>query len=487
MGPAPPAREHRSRDFALAIALFSLSAAMSVLLDAGIVGTNDGSHYALVRAIADKQTVVIDEFASYTRNVDISRRNEHYYSDRAPGTALLALPFYFAARSAGLSDKGRQEVCVLLSVLAGALAVVLTYFCGRRLGMGKSGATVAALTLALCTPHRTYSTSLWSHALSACLVVCSAWLATPAAPPTQAEQETPPSFLSRLMLGLVAGYSVGVDFSAAVVSLILVGVVAASALQGARARGQRLPWRTLGPLFGGLLVGILPALVYNTLAFGSPLRTGYSFHMLFPETRSLLTMYSGSFLAGLWGLLFSWQAGLLIYSPILVLGMAFTPRLVRELGARRALVAVLPWVAMLLLTAKHATWHGGGAHDARYLMLVMPLICLPVGAAYERAKTPGALQLFSGLFLLSVLVQFFKHTIGWVRNPMVFVSEVLCTMKFDDDGVHYFNDGALWRMLGWLYPHPLAAAAILVLGLGAAALVYGYGLGDRARLGPAKR
>lgn len=463
----------RRVDWALAVALFTVAAATSVLLDAGVVCPNDGSHYALVRALADRHSVIIDDFVEYTRHVDISQRGAHFYSDRAPGTAFAALPFYLLARALNLSDVARQEVCALLSVLVGALAVALTYGVGRRSGLGTRGATAAALTLALCTPHRSYSTALWSHAFSAFLVVLGVFLATPAVRNDDPKPHDAPSNISgRFLLGLVAGYSITVDYSAAVVSAILLGVVAWSALRNARPISLGLLCRTLLPLGIGAALGVLPALVYNAIAFGSPLRTGYSFHVLWPETRSLLTMYGGSFFDGLRGLLIDWRAGLFLYSPILVLGFLHSVRFARELGSRRALTVIAPWIVMLLLTSKHATWHGGGAHDARYLMLVMPLFCLPVGAAYARATTPGRVQLFTSLFLLSALVQFFKHTVGWLRSPLPFVTAIVCSIKFDIDGVHGFNSDGVSQLLTWLYPHPVAAAAVLAVGLFCAALIY---------------
>src|SRR5262249_24703333 len=149
----------------LLLALFCISTATSTLLDAGIVCSNDGSHYALVRALADDHTVVIDRYVDYTHHVDVGFRNGHFYSDRPPGPALVALPFYLLACAAGLDDAGREAVTAALSILCGALAVVLTFLVGRRVGLSQSGALCAALALALCTPHRSYSTVLFNHAL----------------------------------------------------------------------------------------------------------------------------------------------------------------------------------------------------------------------------------------------------------------------------------------------------------------------------------
>ncbi len=154
----------RRRDLSLALLLATVSLSTSVLLDVGLVCSNDGAHFALVRALAEDHSPVIDRFLSYTRHVDLSERDGHFYSDRPPGTALLALPFYGVAKAMGASPEHQEAITVLLAAVLGAVAVALTFLVGRRLGLSRAPAALGALTLALCTPHRTYSSALWSHA-----------------------------------------------------------------------------------------------------------------------------------------------------------------------------------------------------------------------------------------------------------------------------------------------------------------------------------
>jgi hypothetical protein len=127
---------------------------------------------------------------------------------------------------------------------------------------------------------------------------------------------------------------------------------------------------------------------------------------------------------------------------------------------------------MLLLTSRHATWDGGAAHDARYLMLVMPMFCLPVGFFYAWARggqpgpaRGGALALFWGLFYLSALIQAVKHAAGWMRSATPFVLQIL-------DAASRSAPVPVRGFLAWLFPHPLAAAGVLVAGLAGAALAW---------------
>src|SRR5437868_6580099 len=96
---------------ALAATYFALSATGGTVgKNDGMVSTNDGSHYALTRALAADGTIRIDPYVNYTaiqpaRGTptpddyrDVSLYGGHFYSDRPPGTAFLALPFYWAGR-----------------------------------------------------------------------------------------------------------------------------------------------------------------------------------------------------------------------------------------------------------------------------------------------------------------------------------------------------------------------------------------------------
>jgi len=441
----PPAKTAVRRDRALYIALFSVSFATSVLLDCGLVCSNDGSHFALVSALAEDRSAIIDRFLPYTRNVDLSFKDGHAYSDRPPGTAVLAVPWYLAAKAAGLEGAGREQVVALLPALLGALAVVLTYAICRALGLGPAPAALAALALALCTPHRTYSSSLWSHAPAAFFVALASWLALGAI--------DDPKRRRLLLLGLACGYGAGVDYSS-----VVPGAIICLAALGRNLR------RGLLPLAAGLVAGALPALIYAAVAFGSPFATPYRYHVGWEATRQLSTMYGGRFFEGLAGLLVRPEAGLLLYSPVLVLAFWAAPRTWRAIGTRRAAATLLPALALLLLTARHATWHGGAAHDARYLTPVMPLFCVPLGFFYARTGRAG-LAAFWGLFDASALIQIAKHAVGWMRSATPFVLQIL-------DAASRSAPIDVGGFLSWLFPHPIAAAAILAGGLAGAAFVW---------------
>src|SRR5277367_602135 len=59
-------------------------------------GWNQNSRFDMVRAIVEKGTLRIDEFQQNTE--DKAFANGHYYSDKAPGLSLMAVPAARAGR-----------------------------------------------------------------------------------------------------------------------------------------------------------------------------------------------------------------------------------------------------------------------------------------------------------------------------------------------------------------------------------------------------
>src|SRR5579863_1122233 len=59
-------------------------------------GWNQNSRFDLVRAVVEQGTLRIDDYQENTG--DKAFANGHYYSDKAPGLALLAVPVALVAR-----------------------------------------------------------------------------------------------------------------------------------------------------------------------------------------------------------------------------------------------------------------------------------------------------------------------------------------------------------------------------------------------------
>ncbi|MCA9708409.1 MAG: hypothetical protein KDK70_21345 [Myxococcales bacterium] len=341
-----PARSRRLT--ALLLLLLALLLAWSA---PGLVSSNDGSHLALSRALVLHGRTDLGDEVALTLWVDRARRDGRNYSDRPPGTALLAAPAVWlgaqldpALLRASLDTKDvvvspaapryaetyavrveRQRVaappllalqgtalllslhCAVLGVL-GVLGVVLLL---RRRRFSLSAQAFAALTLALASLWGPYSTVLFSHVTAGTAVV---WFVL--ALELGAPLDAPLRRLPLLAAGLLAGLAVSADYLVALLVL---------ALPLATVPPRR--WLSIAPW---LLLGALPPLAatmaYHAAAFGSPWSLGYDHHANFAFARDRLTTFGGNPLRGLWS---QWglgdRAGLLALAPAMLIAFPAPP------------------------------------------------------------------------------------------------------------------------------------------------------------------
>ncbi len=143
-------------------------------------GWNQNSRFDLVRAITNEHTLNIDPFQHATG--DKAFFDGHYYSDKAPGIALTAVPLVAFTRPILHALGGDPETLAGLALLsylstvftAGlltALAGVCLFTLSLELGASTAGALFAALTFGLATPIWTLATIFIGHAFAAALLV----------------------------------------------------------------------------------------------------------------------------------------------------------------------------------------------------------------------------------------------------------------------------------------------------------------------------
>jgi hypothetical protein len=262
--------------------------------------------------------------------------NDHVCSVFPPGMGLLALPFFLPVV---LSGAPALDLGMLLRVghLAAAfyetLAALLLWAVLRRL-LSDRAALALVLLYFLGTSVRTVaSQALWQHPGVHLAVAGSLWLVLH-------DRWLP--LWREFVAGVVLGLGGFVRQTAAVLAL---------GIAGPRARA------TLAAL-AGAAVGIVPLLLFNWLAFGSPLEMGYG-------TKPFDTPPT----EGLYGLLLSPSRGLFVYEPWALLGLGGL-LMARSRGGRigeRLGTLLLVWILVLFLYSTYAEWWGGRVFGPRFL------------------------------------------------------------------------------------------------------------------------
>src|SRR5262245_5953693 len=351
----------------------------------------------LTLSIVGSGRLDIDRFADYTR--DKASFKGHYYADKVPGLSFLAIP---AIAAAGLvvtarggdvekSDKSDKRTyfalfaktaTIAVNGLISAVATAVLFLTAIRLGATRTGALFAAGVLAFATPFFAWSTVFFAHSVSGSLLMFAAGAIAFALAGDTTDQRRPPSMLFGLGLGMLLAYTMVVDLTAAPVCL-LGGVL--TLVFAARLGVDAFVRMASGLALGGVL-GLLPLLIYNQLAFGSPFELGYSKVVGFEGMQQGLFGITWPKPSVVWELLFGLRRGLLPLSPVMVLVPVGLYVMRREPTIRVAAVAILAVLCSFLwINASYFYWGGGASTGPRHLVPMLPLCCLALAFAWPHA------------------------------------------------------------------------------------------------------
>jgi hypothetical protein len=339
----------------------------------------------LAVAIVEDGQVTIDRFASHT--IDKAQIGEHFYADKVPGQSLLALPLVALALpfvgDIGTLDTPEQEraferladiVTPLLNGLLAAVAVAVFYLTAIRLGATEPGALFGAVALGLGSPFFGWSTAFFAHSISASLLILgfSAIAFTLASPGR-------PRAWAIALTGVLLGYTVVVDLTSAPV----VGLAGLTALVLIWRNHRSGVWPQVGILVAGGIVGVLPLLIYNQIAFASPFKLGYGsvvgfegmqqgfFGVTWPRPGVVVQLILGEY------------RGLLPMAPVLLLVPLGLWRLWRTPGRRGiAVVILLASLSYLWINASYFYWQGGWSTGPRHLVPALPFLAMALAFSW---------------------------------------------------------------------------------------------------------
>ncbi|HCG03446.1 MAG TPA: hypothetical protein DEV93_23295 [Chloroflexi bacterium] len=475
---------------------------------------NIDSRLDLVHALVDGHTVRIDRY--HFNTWDKAKFKGHFYSDKAPGTAVMGAAVYGAyvlAKSAPLLGGG---ISALQANSAWNTAIAL----GRtdtQLSPAKKGRVLGGCQRSgiagnvqvipwnnrLYPPFRDwalskYVTSVGLVALfSAVFIALFFWfLGKFAIPPLIRWGAT----------SLYAFATVALPYSTVLYSHQLVAgfLFTAFALLYLRSRGEVGAW---SPPVAGLLLGLsifteytivivvaaiglyalwlfrrsyrsavalcaaaaVPVaglMVYNAASFGNPLDTGYSHDFCWSSAQAAgIAGFTYPHLGPLWDLTFGSYRGLFFMSPWLLLGISGVYVLARSgFKIEAGLCAAIGLIFIVTISA-YWGWNGGRTDGPRYLVPIVPFLAFlgafGLEAAWWRKRTrliAAVLAVWSAVVTWALFLGGQQFPISWLRNPLFDYS--LPALRH---GVIESNAGMFLGLSSWASLIPLALLILLIL------------------------
>ncbi len=437
----------------------------------------------LTMAIVDQGTFVIDDY--YHNTGDYALYKGRHYSDKAPGTSFLGVPFYALfkaalpptwldrltnrlasnpALTATLLEGGtgllRDKVYFAMaltfvtfftvSIPSAALGVLIYRFLQRFIGQ-KRVSLIVILAYGLATVAYPFSSILNGRQIVAALTVTAFYLLY-----RYRRREMGPNVL--WSVGFLMGWSAITDYPTV---LILAGLFFYALFT---APNQHDLWR--------LVLGALPPVAlaagYNYSCFETPLPVGYFYSELYKDLHytGFLSLTHPT-LTALYGLTFSPFRGLFYLSPFLLLAVPGFWLMGRD-RKHRAEFWVCLWSALSFLwfNSSSAMWWGGFSVGPAYLVPMVPYLTFPIAYALNHwLRHRWGQGLFGLLAVWSWLVTWAETIAGqafpdMTPNPLIERSLPLLAA-----GNIARNWGMFLGLRSWASLIPLAvmAAALLVM------------------------
>jgi hypothetical protein len=412
----------------------------------------------LVKAIVDDHTFAIDRgVARWGATADVSPSNGHQYSNKAPGSSLLAVPAYAAVRAVA-GEPSLAATLWICRVFAGILPMLaflgLLWRFLARFAPDPHVRRLVMFAYAFGSLAMTYSMLFYSHQLGA-ICIASAWILGVEV----AEQRR--GLGAMAAAGLLAGAAPLVDYQAVFAALpIAVYVVV---------KLWRRPelWRALAVAAAGAAAPIAILLGYHAICFGSPWRTGYD------ASTTFAVFHQHGFLGitelrweAFWGSLVRSDNGLITLSPWWLLAIPGFVVLWRKGERGAVMVGASVAVLYLLFISSINFWRGGWEVGPRYIAAMLPFLLPPVAAQLqEYSVKPGRLGVAAGLVGAGVCVYVlssvtFPYWPDSVKHPLYDV-----TFRLLGDGLVAPNLGSVLGVSGIAGIVPCLAIVLGALGV----------------------
>lgn len=364
-----------------------------------IRSANELPRVYLVQAIANEHRFEIDTGVKrWGSTADVSPSHGHQYSNKAPGSSMLAAPAYLAVRAVA----GEPSLAATLWIsrfIAGVVPMLLflSLLWGflERFAPDPAVRRLVLVAYGLGSMAMTFSILFFSHQLAACCIA-SAWiLALDVA-------DRKRGLLAMTAAGALAGAAVLADYQAVFAAV----PVAVHVIWKLRAWPKKELARAVAIAVAGAAVPIGLLLAYHAACFGSPWRTGYD------ASETFAHYHQQGFLGitklrkvAFWGSLFRPDNGLFFLSPWLLLVFPGSYVLAKQREMRAYVWVGLSIVVIYVLFVSSINfWRGGWGVGPRYITAMLPFMLPPIAALFTKLDKELVRGALAGTIVVGVVI-----------------------------------------------------------------------------------
>ena len=382
---------------------------------------NERSRLYLSHAIQDRGSIMIDEEVDRWGMVfDIANANEHFYTDKAPGSSILALPVVALSRKTDSIEKlvlrVRHWTMVPITFFGGLFFILLL----QNIGISANIRRITTVGLLVGTSVLHYGGAIFGHVIVMTATIAALFSLSKAIQTKSLHKQ----ILWGLFAGLAAGSAFAVEYQAVGLSLML----GFGMLLSAETRKARLIFPAM---FGAILIA-LPVLAYNNAAFGSPFSTSYA-HLFHQHSIDIHSEGIGGIthphMEAIKGLIFSRSRGLLFGAPLVFFGFFGLPTLwQRSRWIAGTTIGLILW--FLYIGTSIPIWYGGWGFGPRLLIPMFGVSAIAAAALLERypnTRPIGVVIVFSGIIYNIAVSSIFPELPESISSPMLSIAAPLAS------------------------------------------------------------
>ncbi len=377
--------------------IFIILITISLSIAPNFGGVNQSSRFDLTKAIVLDHTFQIDKYVSNTE--DWSKFDGHYYSNKAPGSSMLAAIPYFALTiidkiigNDSYSESKYLSFCIFfVTIIPFILILILTNSWLTKFQISNDHKNNIIFVMGFGSLATIFSTMFWGHVTSAFFIFASFYF----------------FFVKKrgVLQGLFIGLAVLTEYTSALLIPILL-------ILNFKEKKKELVLFLLG--------GLLPFLIfiyYHKIAFGGyfSLAPAFGNPVFGSDQKSSLSVFSFPSLKVFYELLLGFKRGIFIIVPVSALAIYGIVKQIKcncSIEDKKLAYSVgISFILFILFNVSFVQgWNGGWASGPRYLVPVFPLVYLGL-IYFETNNIFKLLAIFSAINVVTV------YTVNVMARP----------------------------------------------------------------------